>query len=277
MTNKTVGSTGSGTTMLTLASPNDASRALGEFLRLMRNRAVPPAGATMKRRRARGLRREEVAVRAGISVTWYTWLEQGRSVRVSQSTVRAIGAALQLSPVQLTHLAMLAELVSNAQHSPLTTHLPHCVAELVDRLHPHAAYAINGMWDVLHANSAAIELLGKFQSNDVTGNVLRRLFLDAHWREGFEPWSEVAESAVAQFRASTSARTNENHFIEFIAQLQRDSEIFKEMWARHELSDPPSHVKIFNHATMGRVRLAYNSVTPDDAPADVRIVLYMHE
>lgn len=243
----------------------------------MRNRATPVNNTARKRRRAPGLRREEVALRAGISVTWYTWLEQGRPVRVSRQTIEAIGRALDLDSVHRSHLDQLAELLDNSSQAEVISSVAEpSVRQLVDGLAPHAAYAINGLWDVLHANEAAITLLGQFNAHSATtNNVLRRLFLDEHWRECFEHWPDVAESAVAQFRAATAARVGHPQFPQFVSQLCHDSSEFAALWARHDLATAAAKEKIFAHPVRGRIRLWYSSLTPDGTAPDVRVVLYL--
>ena len=144
---------------------------------------------------------------AGISVTWYTWLEQGRSVRVSSQTLNGIARALRLTPTERAHLRTLAEAAASPGHAArITSAASPTLRAVVDALAPHGAYAINGRWDVLHANGAAHALLGNFgTAPGVTDNILRRLFLDGDWRRRFTQWESVTASAVAQFRASTGS------------------------------------------------------------------------
>lgn len=256
-----------------------AARTLGAFLRRMRDRARPVAQATRssRRRRAVGLRREEVAVEAGISATWYTWLEQGRFLRVSQDTLIAIARALRLTEMEERHLMRLAA-AAHAPDAPLTMAASTSLRAVVNALAPHAAYAVNGRWDVLHANPAAAGLLGAFDEQPGrTDNILRRLFLDERWGSLFEQWEAVTEGAVAQFRLETANMIADARWAEFISALSSESQAFADLWARHDLAEPLARQKIIRHPELGRVRLLYASVAPDAEPDDVRVIFYSAE
>lgn len=255
----------------------EARRSLGAFLRLMRARAEPAAsGKKRPRRRVTGLRREEAALAAGISVTWYTWLEQGRPVRVSRRTMNAIGRALQLNPTERAHLRRLAETAmrSSPGIAP-TTSASGSVRRLVDSLAPHPAYAVNGLWDVLCHNGVAASIFGPFVRADcITGNVLRRLMLDEEWRERFEDWPTIARSAVAQFRAVTGHLVADPAWCTFVARLTDESPRFATLWAAHELAPSTTFTKVVLHPTAGRLPFLYASMQPADAAPDVRVVIY---
>ena len=262
------------TSIPTTTLPESPARALGAFLRRMRDRARPLDSRRQSRRRATGLRREEVSDAAGISVTWYTWLEQGREVRVSPRTLNAIADALRLSTTEREHLIRLADAAHATRASSVTGVASDSLRRFVDALTPHAAYAINGMWDVLHANAAATALLGPFLSDHATGNVLTRLFLDSAWRRLFHPWEDVAASAVAQFRASTAHLTGDDDWHRFVARLAGDSAAFAEVWSRHDLAESTSREKVLCHPTFGTLRMLYASLAPEAEPNDVRVVVY---
>ena len=241
----------------------------------MRDRASRPDGRTAHRRRAPGLRREEVAVEAGISVTWYTWLEQGRSVRVSPQTLDGIARALRLTPTERDHLRTLAAAASPDHVTRITPIASTTLTTLVNALSPHAAYTINGRWDVLHANDAARDLLGDFGATPgTTDNVLRRLFLDDDWRRRFSDWESVASSAVAQFRASTGGYLGGSEFDSFVTALSDECSDFAALWTRHQLAPSASWEKSIVHPERGPLRLLYATLQPANEATDVRIVLY---
>jgi transcriptional regulator with XRE-family HTH domain len=260
-----------GTTTL----PDSPSRTLGAFLRRMRDRASPPQRGT--RRRAVGLRREEVAAAADIGVSWYTWLEQGRPVRVSRRTLAAIARALHLSAAERAHLMRLADAAANPAAAPrFTTVASPLLRDLVRSLAPHPAYAVNGYWDVLCANDAATRLFGAFDADPGrTDNVLARLFLDPAWRALFHDWSVVAESAVAQFRAATGHLLADDTWRGLVDAVRAASPEFASMWDRHDLAEPTVREKSVQHPERGRLRFVYASIAPDGEPADVRVVTYM--
>jgi transcriptional regulator with XRE-family HTH domain len=261
----------------TLESPavESPARALAAFLRRMRDRAEPGPCRRMPRRRARGLRREEVAIDAGISVTWYTWLEQGRPVRVSRRTLVAIARALHLDATERAHLLRLAE-AANTTRPRLTSTASTEVRSLADGFLPHPVYVVNGLWDVLYANRSARLLFGEFDARPgVTDNILRRLYLDDDWRTRFEDWPSVCGSAVAQFRAATARLVGSTAWTSFIDRLSRDSAAFADRWSRHELAASFPREKIVRHPDGGKGRFLYASLAPDAEPGDVRVIVYM--
>lgn len=267
-----------GSRSTTIDSP---SRQLGAFLRRVRERVQPTARMHTSRRRAVGLRREEVAVAAGISVTWYTWLEQGRPVRVSRETLRAIGAALHLDDIEQRHLEALATVAATAPSSApssaaITAEANAALRRLVNALTPHPAYAVNACWDVLHVNDAAIRVFAPFDSRpSVTGNILRRLFLDPAWRTLFVNWDAIASSSVAQFRAATASLASDARVTGLVRQLTQESTVFATLWAQHALAEPPSWDKVLDHPEAGRLVFNYASLTPSCAPPDVRVISYL--
>lgn len=227
---------------------------LGTFLVRTRESRTPDAATrTPGRRRVKGLRREEVALAAGISPTWYTWLEQGRPVTCSRTTLESIARALRMSATERRHLFDLAD--SNLESPPpLVTRVPPQLATFVDAMQ-HPAYVINALWDVLHVNPAAIELFGPFTH----ANVLRRLFLDDTWR--FE--NDVLPSAVAQFRAATGRFQYSDAFQALVGGLADASPAFRTLWEQKQLEPPPLTQKVLLHPTRGRVALHYATMRPD--------------
>ena len=222
------------------------------------------------------MRREEVAIDAGISVTWYTWLEQGRPVRVSRRTLLGIARALRLDAMERAHLLRLAAATRTSVAQPrLTNAASESVRSLADRLLPHPVYVVNGLWDVLHANAAAVRVFGAFDVQPgVTDNVLRRLFLDDAWRRCFVDWAAVSGSAVAQFRVATAGMVGSERWHEFVARLTRESAEFAGRWSRHELATAFPREKIVRHGDAGDLTFLYASLAPDAEPADVRLIIY---
>jgi transcriptional regulator with XRE-family HTH domain len=257
-------------------SQSAARHSLADFLRTMRDRAQPRSNGGRARRRVPGLRREEVAAEAGISLAWYTWLEQGRPVRVSRRTLASIADALRLDATERAHLFHLADAADAPPARPsLTGCLPNPLRALVDALGPHPAYAVNGMWHVVHANLTATRVFGDFGAHPgVTDNVLARLFLDPHWRVLFEDWERVAELAAAQFRSATAPLVGDAEVQALVNRLRDRSATFAACWGQ-ELSPPLTWRKAILHPTAGRLSMHYSSFAPDDGPADVRVILYV--
>jgi transcriptional regulator with XRE-family HTH domain len=270
--NKLSGDTSTPTT----THDDSARKALGAFLKTMRARVEPPNSKRAKRRRVRGLRREEVAAAAGISLTWYAWLEQGRPVRVSAKTLRAVGRALRLGPTERAHLTRLASAaLRNGKRLTVTREASDGLKALVDSLEPHPVYVVNGLWDVIYRNRAADFVFGDFDRQPgLTDNVLRRLVLDPEWRELFEDWESVAESAIAQFRAATGYLVGQALWERFVARLSRESAWFEDRWSAHVVRPSVSYAKIVRHPTAGELTMLYASLAPAGEPADVRMILY---
>ncbi|TIV69767.1 MAG: helix-turn-helix domain-containing protein, partial [Mesorhizobium sp.] len=146
-----------------------------------------PCARASSRRRAPGLLREEVALLAGISATWYTWLEQGREANPSAQVLHALADVLKLLPVEREHLFKLAkpEWLPETSRSERPSPDPW-MADLLTALSPNPAYALNRAWDFAAWNDGAAALFGGFDPEDpVKRNLLTRLFLDPDWRALF--------------------------------------------------------------------------------------------
>ena len=265
-----------GTAATTLAAPG-ARRELARFLKAKRAALDPRANkVVVTSRRAKGLLREEVSRIAGMSVTWYTWLEQGRPTQPSPAVLDALAGALKLTPAERKHLYRLARPDLDARvPSALATRVTPAIAALLEGLAPHPAYAVNGAWDVLAENAPAQALFGSFfASAEVPPNVLARLVLDPSWRELFVDHDRIVESAVAQFRASTAAsRLRDPSIHAVVGLLSRKSERFRALWARTEVTDVPAWRKTLRR---GKRLLSFDYATfhPDSEPDDVRITVY---
>ena len=213
---------------------------------------------------------------AGISLTWYTWLEQGRPVRASVSTLRAVGRALRLAPAERAHLLHLATAaLGTSRRQRITRSASEALRALVLNLSPHPAYAVNALWDALCWNRAADAVLGTFDREPGrTDNVLRRLMLDPEWRDRFVGWEDVARSAIAQFRGATGQLVGRPVWRQFIARLSAESSWFAAEWAAHAIAPPVSFVKVVRHPAVGPWSMVYASLAPDGEPADVRVIVY---
>lgn len=229
------------------------------------------------------MRREEVAIAAGISVTWYTWLEQGRADGVSTRTLIAIANALRLDNTSRAYLLQLAAATKATEPSEqseptLTRTCSDELATIVTALAPNPAYVVNGFWDVLFANEPATAVLGDFFSQrGTTDNVLRRLFFDADWQRRFADWDAVAASAVAQYRAATATLVGDDHWRAAVDALVRESAAFDAIWTRHDLAPAIARRKIVRHPAAGELAFTYASFAPDGERDDLRVILYLPE
>jgi len=260
-----------GTSTNTLDADTARRRELSAFLRAARARITP--SQTERRRRTPGLRREEVADAAAISVVWYTWLEQGRDVRMSSETVARIARALHLDRTETRYLRVLAR--PDDLEIPATRTAPEGVVSLVSGLSPHPAYAFDRAWNVVAWNEDAENLVGPFAGGDpVRGNVLARLFLDPDWKRLFSDWTEVTRMATAQFRASTAAFAKEPDVAGLLDRLQDRSADFRKIWTAAEIAPAADWTKkILSNGRITRWRHAL--LRPEGAGQDFSITVYL--
>ncbi|GLH75890.1 transcriptional regulator [Bradyrhizobium sp. SSBR45G] len=246
---------------------------LGSFLRSRREKLTPQAiGITAgRRRRATGLRREEVAELAGIGVDWYIRLEQGRAVKPSSSTIDALARALRLSTAEHAHLKALAQ--DPARKPFVREEVPAGLRQLVQSLN-QPAYISGRRWDVLAWNDAADEIFGFSRLADDERNTLLLMLCKPGTRRLFgAQWKELARRMVAQFRATYDLWAGDPAFVDLVARLRRGSREFDELWAAHDVNALAAGEKLLEHPKKGRVRLRYATFQANDDPA-LKLAIY---
>ncbi|WP_051798268.1 helix-turn-helix transcriptional regulator [Streptomyces sp. NRRL S-337] len=242
-------------------------RVLAEFLRSRRER-VPPADAGLPagpRRRTPGLRREEVAVLSGVSVTWYTWLEQARDISVSRQVLHSLARALRLSAAETRHLFALAgqPLPEPAGDHPGGPELQR----LVDALDPHPAYLLAPNWDLLAWNRAEAGLIGDPAHWDAAErNLLRLVFTRPGIRTLLTDWDGQARALLEQYRASADRHPGDPEFRRLTGELRARSEEFRAWWATHDVADFRPARREFDHPSLGRLTFDYVKLAAVDAP-----------
>jgi transcriptional regulator with XRE-family HTH domain len=249
---------------------------LADFLRRRRAALQPddvglPGGG---RRRTPGLRREEVALLAGVGTTWYTWLEQGRDVRASLDVLEAVARALKLTPAERTHLILLGR--GEAAPPPQLPAERPCTAmpRLIESLHPTPAYLIGRRWDYLAWNRATAAVFGDFgQIPRAARNHLWQLFTDPGRRTLMPDWPAHSRLVVAKFRADSARHLGDPAFDELVAALQQVSPEFAKAWNRHEVAQASQGRKELHHPEAGRLLFEHAVFHPSEAP-DQRLVLY---
>jgi len=261
--------------------------ALGQLLRSRRERLVPadvglPAGASAGRRRTAGLRREEVALLANVSVTYYTFLEQGRPVRPSAQVLDALAAALRMSAAERRYLHVLAygpDDVSGpgagagAGSAPPEL-LDPAVAGLVERLEPFPTLVKGRRWDVLAANPAARELFGDWSPGPAgERNLVRWMFTTDQAREVYLEWEPEARAMLGRFRLSAARYPDDPDISALIAELQRDSQHVRDWWPRHDVTAMGSGSKKLRHPRLGPVEYSHVVLQVADQP-DQTLVTY---
>jgi transcriptional regulator with XRE-family HTH domain len=225
-----------------------------------------------RHRRASGLLREEVAQRAGISPTWYTWLEQGREINPSAAVLEQLAHALLLSASERVHLVTLAR--PNAAARSFSHEAPPMLVSWINGL-DQPAYVLNGCWDVLAWNESARRLLGDFASLATADrNILRMIFLWDHWRTLFADCDGLAASAVAQFRAETARHAGAPELLALTRTLVQDSAEFAMLWQARLLDVMQLKAKRLRHAELGIVDLTYAPLRPRGVAGDLSVVVY---
>jgi transcriptional regulator with XRE-family HTH domain len=234
-------------------------RELSEFLRTRRERLVPaqvglPPG---RRRRTPGLRREEVAQLAGVGVTWYTWLEQGRDIQPSRQVLEAVARTLRLDPHERSHLFRLAN-VPAPEVTKDCAAVPPEIQLMLTQLEPFPACVKNARSDILAYNRTYDRMLGGLSAVPVERrNTTLLLFTDPGLRERSVDWETKAPMLVAQFRAAMSRHVGEPAWKELLRTLQRESPEFAELWTRHDVREPENLTKEFLATDVGLIRLRY--------------------
>jgi transcriptional regulator with XRE-family HTH domain len=247
---------------------------LSEFLRARRSRIRPedvglPPGV---RRRTPGLRREEVAQLAGVGITWYTWLEQGRKIHVSTQVLNSVARTLRLDDAEREHLYRLAE-ARELPPLPEACEVPESVQEVLDALNPLPALLINARYDILAENATYTELFRSWRNPSEARNILWYCFVNPAARAHYQNMDEQLPILVATLRASFARHLGEPAWIEFIRALSAASPEFAEMWGRHDVARPGVTFKTFVHDVVGRLTIRSTSLAVAGM-AETRIVVY---
>jgi transcriptional regulator with XRE-family HTH domain len=252
-----------------LAGPTDirsqkeqSRKELGAFLR-SRREAITPSQVGLPahgRRRTPGLRREEVAQLAGVGVTWYTWLEQGRDISVSGQVLEAIARTLMLDPSEREHLFTLAGGGEHARQKECQSLSPS-VQVILDGLDPFPACVQNARFQILAFNRAYNKLIIDLSAMPFEDrNTLWLCFTNSPWRAAIVDWDDAAGRMVAQFRAAMAEHVAEPAWKELVGRLTAASPEFAEMWQRHEVQGLENRTKHMINPKVGLLRLDYTNL-----------------
>ncbi|MGP4044042.1 helix-turn-helix transcriptional regulator [Streptomyces sp. 2A115] len=220
-----------------MPTQEDQRRELSAFLRSRRERLTPDDVGLPRtgRRRTPGLRREELALLAGISATWYTYLEQGRDIRVSDQVLDALAATLRLDRHERGHLFQLAghaPVAKAVQPEPLAAE----VAAIPLLLQPSPAYIINGTYDVLSHNRAAEELFPNLIAVGGRGpNFARWVFLEPAARDVLIDWEHEARGLLARLRTLAARHPGDARYDELVDELKTGSQEVRSWWPRYDV------------------------------------------
>jgi transcriptional regulator with XRE-family HTH domain len=248
---------------------------LAEFLRSRRERitlaeaGLPPTG----RRRTPGLRREEVAALAGVGLSWYTWLEQGRDIGVSPAFLDNLCRVLKLDAMERKHLYLLSHQRPPAEQGKTWCTVPKIVHRLMSDLPLRPAYVLNLRWDVLAWNCAADKIFNFSDKQPEQRNILWMLFTDARMKSLFNPWDDQAIQMLSSFRRDYVHASKESDVASLVRELEEVSPEFKGWWSRQDIHGPCQGIRRLSIESFGDVTLEHTTLTVD-VERHLRLVYY---
>ncbi|MCX0500882.1 helix-turn-helix transcriptional regulator [Erwinia billingiae] len=249
---------------------------LAAFLKTHREQLSPaevglPSG---NRRRTPGLRKEEVAALAGVGLTWYTWLEQGRDIGVSAIFLDNIARVLKLDATERRHLFMLTHERPPAEPGTTWCVLPPLVRRLMHDL-PHPAFVLNLRWDVLGFNASADALFSFGNHPPERRNLLWLLFTDTAFRARLEGWDEQAPLMLSSFRRDFTRASQSKDITELVNELEQMSPEFSTWWRQHQVHAQCTGVR--NMRIDGEtIPFEFTSLTVDE-DRHLRLVIYAQQ
>jgi len=249
---------------------------LGNFLRTRRARLTPevmglPRGS---RRKTPGLRRAEVAQLVGVSVDWYTWLEQGRSITPSTQVLERLVQALRLDANERNHLFLLAQ---QQPPPPLLAErevVSPALQRFIDQFVPRPAFVSGRRWDILAWNEAADALYGDHSlMTSRERNTIWSIFTNPLARQFIDNWEEDARHLLAQFRSSCARYPGDPQLTELIQDLLLASPEFRAWWPEHEVQGGQERRKMLNHPQVGQLLFERLTFQVFDAP-DLKVIVF---
>ena len=261
---------------------------LAAFVRSRRERLRPEQVGLprSRRRRTPGLRREEVAQLAGVGVTWYTWLEQGRDINPSHQVLDAIARTLRFDAHERTHLFTLAGVGLAPVVDECATLFP-TARTILDSLEPNPAVLMNARWDILAYNRAYASFFADLDGiPDEDRNCIWLAFTEPEWRKVIVDWDDVAARMVGEYRAAMAEHLDDPSWHAFLERLRDASPEFASRWERHDVRRMESSRKRVRHPELGLLMLDYTNLWLDPSlgarvtaftPADERTAARLHD
>jgi transcriptional regulator with XRE-family HTH domain len=250
---------------------------LSEFLKGCRARLAPAQVGLPEpdRRRTPGLRREDVAVLVGVSVTWYTWLEQGREISVSADLLERISATLQLTPDEREYLFALVQ----GRAAPLLPgqseeEVSPRVRRMVDAMSLPALVMTN-RWDVVAWNQLVTRIFRDYSKLPVTErNLLKILLTSPEYQRDPAEYEAIARRVLAKFRVDYSQSVGDLAFEALIAELSEESEIFRRWWPTSEISARSEGINVVRHVQLGGITFEHSSYVPEGS-RNLRVLIFV--
>lgn len=246
---------------------NQRYKELADFLQTRRAKILPSQVGLSSgvRRRTPGLRREEVAQLAGIGLTWYTWLEQGRSIQVSAQIVESLSRTLLLDKQERMHLYTLAR-------QPLPANIPFyqgsvspTLQHVLDQLTLCPSFVMDQRWNVIGWNKAACLVFGEFSNLNVRQkNMVWMMFTSAYYKKLFVDWGFHAQGMLARFRSACGQYIEDPWLLEFIQDLKRESKEFDVWWSLHDVQSNSEINKKLSHPIAGTLAFEFSSFDVSD-------------
>ncbi|MDQ0875764.1 transcriptional regulator with XRE-family HTH domain [Paenibacillus sp. V4I3] len=245
-----------------MSSENQKIKVLGDFLKSRRERIKPDHVSIVGRfgtRRTPGLRREEVAHLAGVSITWYTWLEQGRAVTASREVIESISKALELTSDEHLHLLRLANYGGDGDSYPNAKEIDPELQNIIDQLN-YPAIIANNRTEVLAYNRMASEIIVDFDAIPVEKRVMTHLiFTDPNLRKQLVNWKEFADFTLGVFRMYFDQKAGDLWYEEFVRRMCEESEEFLTLWRLHDVHLKKAIHYTFDHLVAGRLFFQLNT------------------
>jgi transcriptional regulator with XRE-family HTH domain len=264
-------------TVDSMATTRETPTALGVFLRARREQISPEQAGLpdFGRRRVPGLRREELAMLAGVSVDYYVRLEQGRNDHPSTQVLDALARVLQLDGDTTEYLRGLASPppVRARAATRRAEKLNPVLARFLESLETQPAFVIGRYMDVLASNPLMTALS---PGHRVGGNLVRGAFLNPEARDFYPEWERVADEVVATLRASIGNEVDDPRLIQLVGELSVASPEFRRRWARHDVRVKSSGTKRMQHPVVGDIEIAYETLGVASAPGQ-SLVFYSPE
>jgi transcriptional regulator with XRE-family HTH domain len=207
---------------------------------------------------------------AGVSVTWYTWLEQGRRINASADVLRAIGRALRLDGAGIDHLTALGQPATSVPDVPSYSpeDVPSALRRLIDAFEPAPAYVLGPRWEFAAWNAAQARLYPRIETlDDDERNLLWVLFCDPATRDLIVDWDLHSRQALAEFRASTTAMRDDPLMLALIDRLRSASADFARWWSEHDVARFETRLRRFNHPAAGLLTFEYQLLSPAEWPS----------
>jgi transcriptional regulator with XRE-family HTH domain len=249
---------------------------LADFLKTRRAKILPSQVglSPAMRRRTPGLRREEVAQLAGIGITWYTWLEQGRTIHVSAQVIESLARVLLLDKQERIHLYLLANQPLPAEIPGYQGQVSPILQHVLDNLELCPAFITDQRWNAIAWNKAACLVFGDLgEMNARQRNIVWAMFTDHFYKQLYVDWDLHAKSLLGRFRSTCGKYIEDAWLKQFIDELKEQSAEFNLWWPLHEIQDDGGVYKQLNHPVAGILDFESSSF---DVPDNSGFKLFVH-